>query len=90
MNALEAMVQDEFRRRKYRMLIARLLLAAIWVIGTYGALRIGGATWFVPTAAALTGFWFDRREWRCPACNTHLGVETSPMSCPRCRIVLQQ
>jgi hypothetical protein len=78
-------IQQDYRRRQWRRMLA---LAPIAVLGT---IALHAPQWLVLVTAVITGAaaLYGNLQYRCPACAAHFGKRRIAGTCPHCGIRLE-
>jgi hypothetical protein len=78
-------IQQDYRRRQWRRLLALTPLAVVVVMSMHAP------QWAVIVTAALTlpAALYANLQYRCPACTGHFGKRRVAQTCPHCGVRLE-
>ncbi|NKB72164.1 MAG: hypothetical protein GKR89_34230 [Candidatus Latescibacteria bacterium] len=86
----EQQIKAEFTHRRSRQLILAVPLIVLFFFSELSpdkgtTLGLSGFSWsLIFLAAVIAGLIFTYSNWRCPACNKHLGTAINPSTCRKC------
>jgi hypothetical protein len=83
------LIVEEFARRKARqkrlwLPVTLVSIAAIWMRHRPVGSALVTLFFLVAIPIVFGALAVTYRNWRCPACNTHLGKRANPETCPSC------
>lgn len=83
-------VQEEFAARRKRQLLALIPAFAVMLLLVLFENRANSVVLTVLLVGVVLGMAvFSFRNWRCPACEGHLGRGMGPRFCPKCGVQLR-
>jgi hypothetical protein len=83
-------IQEEFAARRKRQMLALIPAFGVMLLLVILENRVTSMVLTVLLVAVIgTLFVFSLRNWRCPACEGHLGRGMSPRFCSKCGVQLR-
>ena len=83
-------IQEEFAARRKRQFLAIFPAIAVMLLLILLENRVTSMVLTILLLAVVIGMAaFSFRNWRCPACEGHLGRGAGPRFCPKCGVQLR-